>query len=61
MIQRVYAVGMSLHGATRLPDREQVIERISRAIDDLDATIAEIRTAIFELGESALPKVSDKP
>jgi signal transduction histidine kinase len=55
VIQRVYAVGMSLQGATRLPDREQVIERISRAIDDLDATIAEIRTAIFELGESALP------
>jgi signal transduction histidine kinase len=32
-----------------------VIERISRGIDDLDATMAEIRAAIFELGESALP------
>jgi len=55
VIQRVYAVGMNLQGATRLPEREQVIERVTRAIDDLDVTISEIRSAIFELGEAALP------
>ena len=55
VVQRVYAVGLSLQGATRLPERDQVIERVSRAIDDLDATISEIRSAIFELGEPALP------
>jgi signal transduction histidine kinase len=55
VVQRVYAVGLSLQGATRLPDRDQVIDRVTRAIDDLDATISEIRAAIFELGEPALP------
>ena len=55
VIQRVYAVGMNLQGATRLPERDQVVERVSRAIDDLDLTISGIRSAIFELGEAALP------
>ena len=55
VIQRVYAVGMNLQGATRLPERDQVIERVSRAIDDLDLTITEIRSSIFELSEAALP------
>lgn len=55
VIQRVYAVGMNLQGATRLPERDQVVERVMRAIDDLDLTISEIRSAIFELGETALP------
>ncbi len=55
VIQRVYAVGMHLQGATRLPERDQVVERVERAIDDLDLTIVEIRSAIFELSEAALP------
>ena len=55
VIQRVYAVGMNLQGATRLPERDQVIERVSRAIDELDLTISEIRSSIFELSEAALP------
>lgn len=55
VIQRVYAVGMNLQGATRLPERDQVVERVTRAIDDLDLTISEIRSAIFELSEAALP------
>jgi signal transduction histidine kinase len=46
---------MALQGAARLPDLEQVLERIDRAVDDLDATITEIRTAIFELNETTLP------
>jgi signal transduction histidine kinase len=55
VIQRVYAVGMSLDGATRLSDLRQVTERIGWAIDELDTTITEIRSAIFELGEAAMP------
>ena len=55
VIQRIYAVGMSLHGAVRLPERAQVVERVSRAVDELDATITQIRSAIFELGDAALP------
>jgi signal transduction histidine kinase len=55
VIQRVYAVGMNLQGAIRLPERDQVVHRVSRAIDELDTTISEIRSAIFELGETTLP------
>jgi signal transduction histidine kinase len=55
VIQRVFAVGMALQGATRLPERDQVVERVDKAVDDLDATVTEIRTAIFELGEKAIP------
>ena len=55
VIQRIYAVGMSLAGAARLDDLPQVHDRVDRAVEDLDSTITEIRTAIFELGETALP------
>jgi signal transduction histidine kinase len=56
VIQRIYAVGMSLEGASRLEERTVILERVDKAVDDLDATIAEIRTAIFELGDSAGPR-----
>ncbi len=55
VIQRIYAVGMSLAGAARLDDLPQVHDRVERAVDDLDTTITEIRTAIFELSETSLP------
>jgi signal transduction histidine kinase len=49
VIQRIFSVGMSLQGAARLPGPPEIIERVDKAVDDLDATIDEIRTAIFEL------------
>jgi signal transduction histidine kinase len=55
VIQRIYAVGMTLQGSTKLPELGQVIERVNKAVDDLDSTITEIRTAIFELGDSDVP------
>ncbi len=55
VIQRIYAVGMSLQGAARMPEREQIVDRVSRAIDELDETITQIRSTIFELGDAALP------
>jgi signal transduction histidine kinase len=54
VIQRVFAVGMSLQGAVRLSERDQIVERVNKAVDDLDATVTEIRTAIFELGNKAI-------
>ncbi len=54
VIQRVFAVGMSLQGAVRLSERDQIVERVNKAVDDLDTTISEIRTAIFELGDTAI-------
>lgn len=52
VIQRLFATGMSLQGAGRIPDvPEQASERISRAVDELDETIKEIRQTIFALHE----------
>ena len=55
VIQRIFAVGMTLQGVARLPDPSQMSDRIDKAVDELDATITEIRSAIFELGESSIP------
>ncbi len=54
VIQRIFAVGMSLQGAARMSELGRVTERVEKAVDDLDITITEIRSAIFELGEGAL-------
>jgi signal transduction histidine kinase len=55
VVQRLFGLGMGLQAAKRLPELPLVVERIDRAIDDVDATINEIRTTIFELGDSSLP------
>ena len=49
VIQRLYATGMSLQGAMPLINRPEVADRVSRAVDALDDTIADIRSAIFAL------------
>ena len=49
VIQRLFATGMHLQTAARLAARPEVAERINSAVDDLDTTIREIRSAIFEL------------
>jgi signal transduction histidine kinase len=49
VIQRLYATGMSLQGAVPLITRPEVADRVSSAVDALDETIREIRSAIFSL------------
>jgi signal transduction histidine kinase len=49
VIQRLYATGMSLQGALPLISRPEVAERVNRAVDAMDDTIREIRSAIFAL------------
>jgi signal transduction histidine kinase len=49
VIQRLYATGMSLQGTLPMINRPEVADRVSRAVDDMDQTIKEIRGAIFEL------------
>jgi len=51
VIQRIFAVGMTLQGASRLPGPPEILARVDKAVDALDTTINEIRTAIFELGD----------
>ncbi|NGO73483.1 GAF domain-containing sensor histidine kinase, partial [Streptomyces boncukensis] len=49
VIQRLFATGMTLQSARRATCEPEVAGRIGQAVDELDATIAEIRTAIFAL------------
>ena len=49
VIQRLFATGLRLQTAARLAVRPEVVERVSASVDDLDTTIRDIRTAIFEL------------
>jgi signal transduction histidine kinase len=49
VIQRLYATGMSLQGAMPLLTRPEAVGRVSGAVDALDETIREIRSAIFSL------------
>jgi signal transduction histidine kinase len=51
VVQRIFAIGLSLDriGRALEPDHPDAAARLSRNVDDLDATITDIRTAIFEL------------
>lgn len=49
VIQRLFATGMALEGALRGMEPPEKADRVRRAVDDLDTTIKEIRTAIFAL------------
>jgi signal transduction histidine kinase len=48
VIQRLFATGMQLESASRLLPPEPAT-RVRRAVDDLDATIKEIRSSIYAL------------
>jgi len=49
VIQRLFATGLHLQTASQRANRPDVAQRINEAVDDLDTTIRDIRTAIFEL------------
>ena len=50
VIQRLFAIGLVLDNASRLTDLPgAAAERIAGAVDDIDATIKDIRRSIFEL------------
>jgi signal transduction histidine kinase len=49
VVQRLFATGLAMHGTARLVDRPEVVERLQRHIEDIDDTIRQIRSAIFEL------------
>lgn len=51
VIQRLFAVGLTLQGASRMA-APQLSARLEAAVDDLDTTIRDIRRTIFELGAS---------
>ncbi len=49
VIQRLFATGLHLQGLRRRSDDEEVRSRIDHAVADLDVTIRDIRSTIFEL------------
>jgi len=50
VIQRLFAIGMSLESAGHLAQVPEVSAKLSQAVDDLDTTIKDIRRTIFALG-----------
>jgi len=53
VIQRLFATGLSLQGTIRrVQDRPEVAGRLEQAVDDIDMTVKEIRSTIFELNAS---------
>jgi len=49
VIQRLFAIGLSLQGITRSAETPSLSQRLNRAIADIDDTIRQIRSSIFEL------------
>ena len=49
VIQRLFAVGLSLQGALTRAAGDPAIERIELAVDEIDMTIRDIRSSIFAL------------
>ncbi|MFI6818358.1 GAF domain-containing sensor histidine kinase [Nonomuraea sp. NPDC050328] len=55
VIQRLFAVAMTLMGAVRLVERPEAAGRLQHAIDELDETIRQIRSTIFALQAPSRP------
>jgi signal transduction histidine kinase len=53
VIQRLFATGLSLQAAARVAAPSDVVDRIQRAVRDLDDTLKHIRTVIFGLEATA--------
>ncbi len=50
VIQRLFAVGLSLQSIATAPPSAGTNERLAKAVADIDDTIRQVRTSIFELG-----------
>jgi two-component system, NarL family, sensor histidine kinase DevS len=55
VIQRLFAIGLSLQATLRLVPDKNAAARLMTAIDDLDATVRDVRGAIFELHTMRAP------
>jgi signal transduction histidine kinase len=53
VIQRLFAMGMTLQATERVTQQPDVAHRIQTAIEDLDATIGQIRSSIFALSAAS--------
>jgi signal transduction histidine kinase len=55
VIQRLFATGLTLQSVQRLAERDEVKERLQQAVDDLDTTVRQVRSVIFELDTRRMP------
>jgi signal transduction histidine kinase len=55
VIQRLYGIGLSLQGTIRTVEDERSRLRMQQSLDEIDTTIRQIRTSIFELETPSLP------
>ncbi len=53
VIQRLFATGLRLQSTLRRSNAPDVQQRIQQSVDELDLTVREIRTAIFDLHTTA--------
>jgi signal transduction histidine kinase len=49
VIQRLFATGLSLQAVAHTAKDPVIVERLMRAVDDLDVSIRQVRSTIFEL------------
>ena len=52
VIQRLFATGLSIQAAASMVANSEVNARLQRSVDDLDETIKQIRTSIFQLRDA---------
>ena len=52
VIQRLFAVGLSLQGMAAKANESAIRERLAQAVEELDETISQIRTTIFDLHDT---------
>lgn len=50
VIQRLFAVGLNLQSLASHPSTPETGDRLRQAVHDIDETIRQVRTSIFELG-----------
>ncbi|HEX2383937.1 MAG TPA: GAF domain-containing sensor histidine kinase [Acidimicrobiales bacterium] len=55
VIQRLFAIGLTLQANLRLIERPDVVDRLRSLVEDLDVTVRHIRSVIFELQTARLP------
>jgi signal transduction histidine kinase len=52
VIRQLFATGLSLQGVEPMVEHPEASRRVQLAVDDLDNTIRQIRSTVFELGPS---------
>ena len=54
VIQRLFAIGLTLQATIRLVERPEVVGRLQTLVEDLDVTVRHIRSVIFEFADRSV-------